>query len=60
MTGAATLLLSDKPLAPERPLSLRWAWRWKSVAGHVGEFNRLVAVARADTREADPTPHAAR
>ncbi|MGC1890901.1 MAG: glycosyl hydrolase family 65 protein [Stellaceae bacterium] len=58
MTGAATLLLGDDPLAPERPFPLRWAWRWRAVAGQVAEFDRLVAVARADTLEDDPAPHA--
>ena len=58
MTGAATLLLGDDPLAPERPFPLRWAWRWRSVAGQVAEFGRIVAVARADTPEDDPAPHA--
>src|SRR6516225_4250528 len=46
MTGAATLRLGGDPLAPDRPFSLRWAWRWRSVAGQVAEFDRLVAVAR--------------
>src|SRR5262245_5972325 len=59
MTGAATLLLGNDPLAPERPFPLRWVWRWRSVAGQVAEFDRLVAVARADTLEDDPAPHAA-
>ena len=58
MTGAATLLLGDDLLAPERPFPLRWAWRWRSVPGQVAEFNRLVAVARGDTPEDDPAPHA--
>jgi trehalose/maltose hydrolase-like predicted phosphorylase len=58
MTGAATLLLGDDPLAPERPFSLRWVWRWRSAAGQVAEFDRLIAVARADTLEDDPAPHA--
>jgi len=58
MTGAAALLLCDTPLAPERAFPLRWAWRWRSVAGQVAEFDRLVAVARADTLEDDPAPHA--
>jgi trehalose/maltose hydrolase-like predicted phosphorylase len=58
MTGAATLLFDGDPLAPERPFPLRWAWRWRSVAGQTAEFHRLVAVARADTLEDDPAPHA--
>src|SRR5262249_56844665 len=37
MTGAATLRLGDEVLAPDRPFSLRWAWRWRSVAGQVAD-----------------------
>jgi trehalose/maltose hydrolase-like predicted phosphorylase len=58
MAGAATLRLGDTPLPPERPFPLRWVWRWRSVAGQMAEFDRLVAVARADTLEDDPAPHA--
>jgi len=56
MTGAATLRLDGKVLDPDRPFSLRWAWHWRSVAEQVAEFDRLVAVARADTSEDDPVP----
>jgi trehalose/maltose hydrolase-like predicted phosphorylase len=58
MTGAATLRLGDAVLRPVRPFSLRWAWHWRSVAGQVVEFDRLVAVARADTVQHDPGPSA--
>ena len=58
MTGAANLRLNGDLLAPERPFPLRWAWAWRSVAGQVAEFDRLVAVARADTRQDDPAPPA--
>jgi trehalose/maltose hydrolase-like predicted phosphorylase len=58
MTGAATLILGGYSLAPDRPFSLRWGWRWRSVAGQVAEFDRIVAVARADTPEDDPAPAA--
>ena len=58
MTGAATLRLGDEVLAPDRPFSLRWAWRWRSAAGQVAEFDRLIAVARADTPQDDPAPPA--
>src|SRR5262249_57075975 len=44
MTGAATLLLGNDPLAPERPFPLRWVWRWRPVAGQGAGFDRLVAV----------------
>ena len=56
MAGAATLQLGDAELAPERPFSLRWVWRWRSVAGQVVEFDRLVAVARGTRAEDDPAP----
>jgi trehalose/maltose hydrolase-like predicted phosphorylase len=58
MTGAATLRLGGDVLAPDRPFPLRWAWRWRSVAGQVAEFERLVAVARSDSPDDDPTPQA--
>jgi trehalose/maltose hydrolase-like predicted phosphorylase len=58
MTGAAALRLGDGPLAPERLFSLRWSWRWCSVAGQAAEFDRLVAAARTDSLEDDPAPHA--
>jgi trehalose/maltose hydrolase-like predicted phosphorylase len=58
MTGAANLQLDGDLLAPERPFPLRWAWRWRSVAGQAAEFDRLVAVVRADTPQEDPVPPA--
>jgi trehalose/maltose hydrolase-like predicted phosphorylase len=54
MTGHAALRLDGEVLGAERPFPLRWVWRWRSVAGQVAEFGRLIAVARADTREEDP------
>jgi trehalose/maltose hydrolase-like predicted phosphorylase len=56
MGEVATLRLGDDVLAPDRPFSLRWAWRWRSIAGQVAEFDRFVAVARADTPHDDPAP----
>jgi hypothetical protein len=54
MTGHAALDLDGEVLGAERPFPLRWVWRWRSVVGQVAEFSRLIAVARADTREEDP------
>lgn len=48
MAGAATLQLGDDELTAERPFSLRWVWRWRSVSGQVVEFNRHLAVARGN------------
>jgi trehalose/maltose hydrolase-like predicted phosphorylase len=58
MAGHAVLRLDGEVIPPERPFPLRWVWRWRSVAGQVAEFGRLIAVARADTREDDPAPRA--
>jgi len=58
MTGAASLRLDGDLLDPDRPFPLRWAWGWRSVAGQVAEFDRLVTVARSDTPEHDPAPPA--
>src|SRR5262249_3205567 len=58
MAGAANLRLDGVVLEPLRPFSLRWVWQWRSVAGQVAELDRLVAVARANSREDDPAPRA--
>jgi trehalose/maltose hydrolase-like predicted phosphorylase len=58
MTGAATLTLGADVIEPARPFSLRWVWQWRSVAGEVAEFDRLVAAARGDMPEDDPSPRA--
>jgi hypothetical protein len=58
MAGSATLLADGKPLIPERPFSLRWIWRWRSVAGQVVELARLVTVVRPYNPSDDPAPAA--
>lgn len=58
MAGAASLRVGDTVLVPERPFSLRWVWRWRSVAGQAIELDRIVTAARADTLEHDPAPAA--
>ena len=59
MAGSATLRADGKLLVPERSFSLRWIWRWRSVAGQVVELARLVTVARSDNLADDPSPVAA-
>ena len=59
MASAVGLKVADHPLTPERPFPLRWVWRWRSVAGEVAEFDRIVAVARAEGPADDPAPAAA-
>jgi trehalose/maltose hydrolase-like predicted phosphorylase len=58
MSGAATLRLDGDVLEPNRPFALRWVWHWHSEAGQVAEFDRIIAVARADTAEDDAAPGA--
>lgn len=58
MAGAATLRLGGATLEPERPFSLHWVWQWRSTAGQVAQFDRLIAVAREDGPEDDPVPRA--
>lgn len=58
IAGAGSLSLGGKELAPDRPFPMRWIWRWRSVAGQVAEFSRLVAVARSETPDQDPAPPA--
>ena len=59
MAGNTTLRADGHPLVPERSFSLRWIWRWRSVAGQVLELDRLVTVARSDSLADDPAPVAA-
>ena len=58
MAGHAALRVNGEFVGAERPFPLRWVWRWRSVAGEVAEFSRLIAVARADTREQEAAPPA--
>ena len=55
MAGNATLQVGIEALVPDRPFSLRWVWRWPSVAGQVVTLDRIVAAARADRPEDDRT-----
>jgi trehalose/maltose hydrolase-like predicted phosphorylase len=56
MAGSVTLRADGRALVPERSFSLRWTWRWRSVAGQVLELDRLVTVARSDSLADDPAP----
>ena len=58
MSGAASLRHGGAAIEANRPLSLRWSWRWRSKAGQVAEFERLAGIARGDSREDDPAPRA--
>jgi trehalose/maltose hydrolase-like predicted phosphorylase/beta-phosphoglucomutase-like phosphatase (HAD superfamily) len=56
MAGYAALRVGGVPVVAERPFPLRWVWRWHSVAGQAIEFDRIIAVARADSPDDDPSP----
>jgi HAD superfamily hydrolase (TIGR01509 family) len=58
MAGAACLRVDGEVLTPERPFPLRWVWRWRSVAGQVAEFDRLISVATSMGPSEDPGPAA--
>src|SRR3974377_1574298 len=57
--GSVTLKADGRPLVPERSFSLRWIWRWRSVAGQELELDRLVTGARSDRWGDGPGPVAA-
>lgn len=48
MAGACALHRDGELIEPERPFPLRWIWRWRSVAGQVVEFERIITAARGD------------
>ena len=54
IAAAATLRVGGDARAPDAAGTLRWTWRWRSVAGQTAALERLVAVARGDTADADP------
>jgi trehalose/maltose hydrolase-like predicted phosphorylase len=58
MAGHAGLHVGATPLKPERPFPLHWVWHWRSVAGQVVQFHRLIAVAREDAPGDDPAHRA--
>jgi trehalose/maltose hydrolase-like predicted phosphorylase len=58
MAGTASLRSNGTTLQPHRPFPLRWVWQWRSVAGQIVEFDRLVAVARSEGNEDNPAPRA--
>lgn len=48
MAGACALRRDGELMEPERPFPLRWIWRWRSIAGQVVEFERMISAARGD------------
>lgn len=54
MGAAGALLLDGRETAPTSRDPLAWSWTWRSHAGQVVEFQRLVAVVRGGAGEADP------
>ena len=58
MTGAATLRLDGTPVVRRTPVLAALGLELAVRAGQVAEFDRLVAVARADRPHDDPAPSA--
>jgi len=53
MAAACALRREGALLEPERPFPMRWIWRWRSVAGQVIEFERLITAARGEGPDDD-------
>lgn len=53
MAAACALRRDGQLFEPERPFPLRSIWRWRSVAGEVVEFTRLITAARGDGPDDD-------
>ena len=54
MATASSLQIDGHDLPPTALGPLKWSWSWTSRPGQVVWFERLVAVARSDTRGLDP------
>ncbi len=55
IAGASSLRIDGQDLAPARLGRLTRVWSWKTRPGQLVCFERLVAVARSDTKELDPS-----
>lgn len=54
MAAAASLQIDGRDLAPTALGPLAWSWTWTSRPGQVVCFERLLAVARSDSKGVDP------
>lgn len=58
MAAATGLQLDGRELEPTGRDRLTWSWTWRSRAGQVVDFQRIVAVARGGGGEAEPAAEA--
>jgi trehalose/maltose hydrolase-like predicted phosphorylase len=54
MAAAASMKVDGHDLEPTFLDQFKWSWTWKTRAGQVARFERLVAVTRSDTEGLDP------
>jgi trehalose/maltose hydrolase-like predicted phosphorylase len=54
MASASSLHIDGSEITPVRPDPFVWSWHWKIRPGQIVQLVRLVALARADTLDADP------
>jgi trehalose/maltose hydrolase-like predicted phosphorylase len=54
MATVLSLQIDGSEVAPTMPGPFMWSWHWKTRPGQIACFARLIAVARDDTRDADP------
>jgi trehalose/maltose hydrolase-like predicted phosphorylase len=54
MAAASSLQVDGHDLPATAVDQLKWTWSWKSRAGQIACFERIVAVTRSDTQNLDP------
>jgi trehalose/maltose hydrolase-like predicted phosphorylase len=55
MAAVLSLQIDGSEVAPARPGPFMWSWHWKTRPGQIVSVERLVAVARSDELDADPS-----
>jgi trehalose/maltose hydrolase-like predicted phosphorylase len=54
VAAAATLWVDGQAVAPKALGPFKWAWTWATSPGQAVQFERMVAIARADTPAGNP------
>jgi len=54
ITAALSLWIDGRDFVPTLSGPFQWSWSWKSRPGQIACLERLVAVTRSDTEDADP------
>ena len=54
MAAVSSLQIDGSEVAPIIPGPFKWSWHWKTRAGQIVCFSRLIAVTRGDAQDTDP------